>query len=108
MTKVWVLETGCRYEGGHVIAVFGSEEAGIAGAIAHMQKEVTRDVEIYTSDDCSEDGLVVNGFSYDDPTPGVHAWSEHFVWYERHEDGQLHPFSGGFEYVTLREYDLGN
>lgn len=108
MTKVWVLEIGCRHEGGHTEGVFATEEAGIAGAIAYMQKEIARDVEIYTSGDSTEDGLVVNGYSYDDPLPGFHSWSEHYVWSYKDSDGVLRPSSGGFMYVKLIEHDLRN
>lgn len=105
--KVWVLETGCRYEGGHVVAIFGSEEAGLAGALKYMQSEIDDDVRIYTSDDWSpEEGLTVNGFYCVDSKPGVHEWSEHFVFNTRSKDGKLWPFSGGSMYVTLREHDL--
>jgi hypothetical protein len=104
--KVWILEVGCRHEGGSVHGVFSNEADGIAAAIDYMEKDIARDVEIYMDGECTEEGPTITGFAYEECEDGNHLWNECFIWSYRDSDGKLCFSSGGFEYVSLKWYEL--
>jgi len=104
--KVWILEVGCHHEGGSVRGVFANEESGIAAAIDYMEKDIARDAEIYMDGEFTEDGPTITGFTYEEREDGHHLWNESFVSSYKDDSGKLHFCSGGFEYVSLRWYEL--
>jgi hypothetical protein len=106
MTKVWILEVGYHREGGSTHGIFATEEAGIAAAINYMEKEIARDVELYMDGDSPEDGPTITGFAYEERTDGNYLWNQCLVWPHRDGDGKVCFSSGGFEYVSLRWYEL--
>lgn len=106
MIRVWILEVGCHHEGGHAIGVFATEEAGIAAAVDYMEKDIARDVEMYMDVESTVEGPTITGFAYEEREGGHHLWDQHFVWSYRDGDGKLCFSSGGFEYVSLRWYEL--
>ncbi len=98
MNEVWILEAGCIYEGGHVIAAYATEEAGLKAAEEYMAKEVERTAGVSTPDDPCE-----TNFEKSETRPDLHYWLEHYKWSYKSEDGILHWCDGASDFLSLRK-----
>jgi hypothetical protein len=96
--KVWVLERGCRYEGGYIVDLFSDEDAGLQFASSLMQECIIATQELSTEDDPCKTYFEK---SNNTKRPGDHYWIEHYLWKsgDRWVDGDS-------DYVSLTWYEL--
>ena len=93
---VWVLEHGCRYEGGNVLSVHVSEESGLKAAQEYMEKSIAQTAELSEPDDPHETFFDRIVYSAD-----CKYWVEHYRW-------QTSPgvwFDGDSDYLSLTRYE---
>lgn len=92
---VWILEHGCRYEGGSVLSVHASEASGLKATNEYMEKSIAQTAELSEPDDPRETFFESN-LSNDD----CKYWIEHYRWQTSPGDW----FDGDSDYLSLTRH----
>lgn len=99
--RIWILESGCRYEGGSVLGVFANEEAGLKAADVYMAERIAK-----TAEDPDPEDPRLTDFEKRPHELGHHYWIEHYRWAYKKDDGTFDWHDGTSEYLSLAWYEL--